>query len=149
MEWKDFHSMKTDLLTVGAAVLAAGFVACGLRAETIGPARFDLRRPFEVCATPPADAEAWTSQAISNDVTRLVRVRAPLGAVSADELERWHALGVAVLAELPAAGARTNAVSAYLQGYDGLVAATTDELRFGLSDVTALARLNEIGRAHV
>ena len=138
--------MKNNSLTAGAVLLAAVFASVGLYGETLGFARFDPNRPFEVCASAPADAVALTPQTISNDVTRLVRVRAPLGAVSADDLERWHALGVAVLAELPAEGVRTNAVSAWLQGYDGLVVPPSDALKSALADVAALSRLNVLAR---
>lgn len=138
--------MKTDSLTAGAVLLAAVFASEGLCAGTLGFTRFDPERPFEVCSSAPADAVALTPQTISNDVTRLVRVRAPLGAVSADDLERWHAMGIAVLAELPAEGVRTNAVSAWLKGCDGLVVPPSDALRPALADIAALSRLNVLAR---
>jgi len=138
--------MKTERLLTGAALVAALLAAEALRGESLGGSRFEPERPFEVCETPPEDAIELTPQTMSGDLAKVWRVRTAFGSVSADDMERWRALGVAVFAELPSENARRNAVSAYLQGYAGIIAAPSPELNEGLKDVRALARLNELAR---
>lgn len=138
--------MNNEIFTVGAAAVAAVLAAGSLRAESPGGARFDPDRPFEVFASAPADAVRMKPDTISNDVTRLKCLVAPVGSVSANDFDRWNAIGVPILAALPKEGARTNAVSAWLQGYAGIVAAPSDDLALGLTDVRALARLNALSR---
>ena len=133
-----FAELKTRclfslLLTGSALSLGAGPMT-----------RYDLATPFGVLERAPAEAVRWTPQAFAGDIDRVEAVVGPIADISRAEVERWHRIGVRVYAELPAEGARTNAANAYLQGFDGVVAAQSPALAEGVKDVTAYARMNEL-----
>ena len=106
--------------------------------------RYDVSVPFEVFDGAPREAVRWTPTAFRGEIDTLVAVVGPLAEITRGEVERWHRLGVRVYAELPAEGTRTNAASAFLLGFDGVVAPPSDARAEGLKDVAAYARLNEL-----
>lgn len=138
--------MKYGAISAGLAIAALTFACDSVYAEPLGGTRFLPERAFEWFDAEPADAVALTHSAISNDVTGIARVCGTLGLTSVEEVERWHRLGIPVLAKLPGEAPRKEAVSAFLIGFDGVVAPDGEEVRYGKADVAALARMNELAR---